>query len=260
MEKNDLYSIQSIKRAVSLLRCFSTDEPELNLIQLSNKLGLHKSTVQRIVKTLEAEKILRKNDNRKTYCLGVMILQLGKIVLETADIRNLSLPFMRDLSVGLGYMVFLSQVSDGQKICIEKVGTRHGMQPSIQVGHVVSLHIGGSGKVLLAFMDEAQVDQILDAELGPPSEETAAQKESLKRQLLEIRRKGYATGYEERVVGGAGISAPIFDHNDNVTASLSLVGLVEDIRRNETHLIPEIMDTARKISSLLGAGESMFPG
>ena len=252
MKKDDQYTIQSVQRAIMLLRCFSPDTPELNLVQLSKMLGLHKSTIHRMVKTLESERFLKKYEGKETYGLGVGILELSRIVLDVTDIRNIAHPFMLDLSVNTGFIVALSQVTDMQKVCIERVGIRTGLQPSIKVGQITSLHIGSSGKVLLAYLDEAQIDKILNTEYGLSTHENAARKESIKNQLASIRQKGYAVGYEERVVGGAGISAPIFDHRGRILASLSLLGFSEDIRNNEEHLIPKVVTTTEQITSMMG--------
>lgn len=253
MLEKDLYTIKSVQRALAILKCFSFEEYELNLVQLSKKLNLHKSTVHRFVKTLESEGFLQKNTEKETYMLGMKIFELGRVVHETMDLRNIALPVMRELAHSADRTVFLSVVVNKQKVCIEKVEAGQGLQPSIKVGQVVPLHAGSSGKVLLAYMSEEEVEEILAGqELFAFTPNTVVSKKHLQEQMVEIRKNGYAVGFEEKVMGGAGISAPIIDHHGQVKAAISLTGPTSIIQSQQDALIPKVVDAARKISAKLG--------
>ena len=246
----DQYNIQSIQRALALLNCFSTEEPRLGLLELSKKLGLHKSTVYRLIRTLEHENYLQKCNDSEQYTLSSKFLELSRIVLDSLDLRKVSLPVMQELSDSIGYLVFLSQKSNEQKVCIEKIGVRRGLQPTIRIGQILPLHIGSSGKVLMAYTPGKEVNKYLERERAFDTQE---KRDKYKAQLAEIRAQGYATGFNERVQDGGAISAPIFDFKGHIAAALTVAGLETNIRTDFDKLLPAVLTAAQKISYQLGS-------
>ena len=252
MSEKELYTVRAVQRALNILECFTFEESEQDLNQLSEKLGLHKSTIHRLVKNLEHEGFLEKKPKQEIYKLGIKVFRLGMVVHETMGLRKVAQPIMNELAEEAGFTVFLSVIQNGQKVCVEKVRGGHGLQPSIRVGQVVPLHVGSSGRVLLSYMTEEEVDKILDNHLSAFTPNTIIDKNTLKEQLAEIRRNGYAVGFEEKIIGGAGISAPLITYNGRVEIAISLAGPANAIRNNEKLLVPMVINAAKKISSELG--------
>ncbi len=253
MAKGD-YTIRAINRAAKLLKCFSFDNSELSLIELSKMLGLHKSTVHRIAKSLEEEGLLVKNNFRETYSLGMVIFQLGNVVRNSLELRAVALPFMQELVYKTGETVLLSVLSDSFKICIEKINGPQGLRPAIQIGQALPAHIGSSGKVILAYIDEKKVEAIVKK--NNLQNKTFTDIDTLKDELAIVRKEGYAVGIEERTIGGAGVSAPIWGYSGNVIASVSVVGPVDRIKQAGIKEIASILvDSAKKISINFGGGE-----
>ncbi len=254
MSKND-YTIRAVIRAVKLLKCFSFDNDELSLNDFCDMLNLHKSTVHRIVKSLEKEGLLVKNSPQETYSLGMLVFQLGNVVRNSLELRAVALPIMQDLVLKTGETVFLNVLSDSHKICIEKINSPKGLRPAIQVGQALPAHIGSSGKVLLAYLDEKDLDKILNkSNLKHFTDKTITDLSILKKELVTIYEKGYAVGFEETTIGGAGVSAPVWGYTGKVIASLSIVGPVERIRKGGINEIASsLVEAAQKISVNLGA-------
>ena len=90
--------VESVKRAFSILRCFSLDRPELGVTQISRELGVHKSTVSRLISTLESESIAIRNPKAGRYRLGVGLLELSGLVTLHADLHRITHPFMNQLA------------------------------------------------------------------------------------------------------------------------------------------------------------------
>jgi len=247
------YRIRSVNRALKLLKCFSFEKKQLSLNELSAMLGLNKSTVHRLVKTLEEEDMLKKDTASEVYSLGIAVFQLGNIYRDSLELRSAALPIMQALALSVGETVLINIYSEFQKITIEKVEGPQGLRPTIKVGHVLPAHVGSSGKVILAFMDKEDIDQqFKKRDLQAFTDHTIIDKEILKKELEQIRAAGYSVGFEERTVGGAGVSAPIFGSAGKVIASLSVVG--PDVRIKKfgiKKMGAAVVEAAKEISKVM---------
>ncbi len=124
----------------------------------------------------------------------------------------------------------------------------------MEIGKLYPLSIGACGKVLAAFLPEAEFEQVLEkyplAQLGPGA---IVDRNALREHLAQVKRQRYAVSVEERVMGGAGVSAPIFDDLGNLAASVGLYGPASRFTSEvEKRLISLVQETASKISRALG--------
>lgn len=256
-KKRSDYYIESIKRAIQVLNSFKLKEKELGVTELSKRLNLHKSTIHRILITLEDEAFIVKNQITQKYYLGIKLFELGHIVQNQMEIRTHALPTMKELAQKTEESVDLNIISDGRRVSIEKIESSQDIRHIIQLGKSLPLYCGGSGKVLLAFLPEEEIDKFITQEklvkLGP---NTITDPKKLKEHLNEIKRKGYAISFEERTLGSASIGAPIFDYSGKVVASLSVSGPISRFTKKKISLyIPLIKEAADRVSSLIGYRE-----
>lgn len=116
-------------------------------------------------------------------------------------------------------------ISDGKRVSIEKIESTQDIRYIIHLGESLPLYCGGSGKALLAFLSNEEIDKFITQEklkkLGP---NTITDPIKLKEHLKQIRKNGYAISFEERIKGSVSIGAPIFDFSGKVIASLSISG------------------------------------
>lgn len=160
-KKRSDYYIQSIKRAIQILNSFTPQEKELSITELSKKLNLHKSTAHRILVTLEDESLVVKNQITQKYRLGIKLFELGHIVQDQMEIRAYALPIMKELAQKTEESVDLNILSDEKRVSIEKIESPHDVRRIIQLGRSLPLHCGGSGKALLAFLPDEEIDKII---------------------------------------------------------------------------------------------------
>jgi len=254
LNNNPNYHVQSIERAMQILNSFSSDKRELGITELSNNLKLHKSTVHRILKTLESGGFIKRSKNTKRFRLGVKLFELGCIVQNQMDVREYALPVMQELAKKTQESIDLNIIIDDKRVSIEKIESPHDIRKIIQLGQSLPLYAGGSGKALLAFLPDSDIERIIKEEkikkLGP---KTILDYNELKKHLKKIKKDGYAASFEERIAGSASIAAPIFDYSGKVIASLSISGPISrftNMRAN--HFITLIKDSTKKISILMG--------
>jgi IclR family KDG regulon transcriptional repressor len=216
-------SMQTITRAIQILKAFSIDQKELSLAQLHHELGLSKSSLQRILNTLVANGFLEKDNDRKTYKLGLELYYLGKLVDEHSHLLTTAKPFLRELRDKLGENVYINIIEGKERKCIAFEEAKHALMTITHIGQTSPLYAGASGKVLLANLPHEKIEKYFEeTNLKPATEKTIINKEELQEELKVIREKGYAVSYGELVYGVFSASAPIFDKRNNVIAGISV--------------------------------------
>ena len=248
------YYIKSLKKAFKILNLFSFEEKEFGVTELSKKLNLHKSTIHHILATLESEEVVTKNNDTKKYRMGIRLFKLGSIVQHHIELREIALPVMKELSQKTGESIHLNLIVGRKRVIIEKIESLSIIRLVPQLGENLPLYAGGSGKVLLAYMTDEDIEKYFQKEkLISFTPNTITNPEKLLAHLKEIREKGYAIASGERITGATTIGAPIFNHSRRVIASISICGPTERFTDNKIQMfISLVKGSAMKISELMG--------
>jgi DNA-binding IclR family transcriptional regulator len=215
------YQLASLSRALNVLFVFSAQQPELSLEELSERVSLNKTSLLRILRTLEAEHFLLRSNGR--YRLGPRVLDLGNVFLSTLSVHRVAQPIMDVLARSCEQTVSLAILDDLEivYIAIEQAQREVGIQGEIGGRHPANAT--ALGKVLLAGLDDAQLKRLLKgAELKRLTHRTITIPEKLLAHLEQVRDRGYALDDEERGIGIRCVAAPIRDHSGNVIAGISL--------------------------------------
>lgn len=246
--------IQSIERAADVLELFLASDQELSVKAISEKVGLSKSTVHGIIKTLEYRGYLQQNPDDLKYKLGMKLFELGNMVINHLDLGKVARPIIKDLVEELMETVHLVIFERGEVIYIEKLDGPRALRIYSQVGKRAPIHCTGVGKAILAFQEEEETERLLsNTVLESFTEYTVTDKEDLKEQLQIVRELGYSIDDEEIELGLKCIAAPIFDHQGKVIAAISCAS--PKIRLNEEKLaevIKGIKQAAASISQNMG--------
>ena len=145
------YALQSVHRAVRILKSFTPDQVELSVTELARGLNLPKATVYRILASLVKEGLIEKNSKTGKYHLGIEMFRLAWSAVNHRDLRKCALPAMRELSEKTKESVALYIRAKHLRICIEKVEGPHLIRHFVKVGESLPLYCGGAGRLLLAF-------------------------------------------------------------------------------------------------------------
>jgi DNA-binding IclR family transcriptional regulator len=217
-------SIQSIERAVTILRAFTEAEPELGVTELGRRLSLHKSTVSRILATLQQEGLVNHNPETGRYRLGLGIISLAGVALGRLGVRAVAQPHLSGLVAATEETVNVS-VRDGREcVNIERARSPQPIRYVGWIGRRMPLHCTAAGQVLLAYLPfEAQAD-FLAGSLPAYTGRTVVDPEALKAILARICQQGHAIVHEEFEDGFSGIAAPIFNHIGQAVAAVSVSG------------------------------------
>lgn len=227
----------------------------MGVTELGSIVGLHKSTVHRLLHTLLLRGYVEKNLVTDKYRLGLKLVSLGQARLESTEIRAEARPFLNELMELTQEAVHLCLWENGKVIYIDKVECRNAVLMYSRIGRVASIHCTGVGKVIAAFLPEEQVIKLANENgLHYRTEKTITDINELLKHYKLIQSKGYAIDDEEHDLGLRCIAAPVRDHSGNVIASISVAGPTTRVtmERVNDELAKIITETANKISVQLG--------
>jgi IclR family KDG regulon transcriptional repressor len=243
------YSMSSIHRVIQVLRAFSVDHPKLSLTEISKRTEISFSSLQRIVSTLVYEGFLVKDEKTKQYSLGIELMFLGQLVTKNDVLLSRAIPIMEELNDETKENVSLNIIEHNERRCIYNLPSRHELSALTFVGHTSPLYAGASAKILLAFQEDAFIQDYMNTiEFKKITDTTVDSKETLLDQLSVIRNQGYAMTKGERVKGAMSISVPIFAQGNLLLGTLSVTFPI--IRQEEydiEELICLLKDAAKQI-------------
>lgn len=252
---NETGLVQSVDRAVTVLEILGRDGT-VGVSELARRMDIHKSTVSRLLATLERRGIVEQQADGVQYSLGVGLVRLARSVTEDLDVVALARPVAEDLSRASGETVNLSLLEGGEVVNVDEVNLSDSVLSVTWLGRHTSLHNTANGKIFLAHLDEAEVGRILAGDLEATTEHTVTDPGELRRQMAEIRRSGHAWQYEELEPGLSAVAAPVRDSGGAVLATISVAG---PTFRMSQERIPELtrltVEAAESISRKLGRTE-----
>jgi DNA-binding IclR family transcriptional regulator len=249
--------VNSIVKAVRILDLLKS-QGSLSYIDILKQFPLPKSTLFKILLTLESEELIRRDQASGKYELGVKLIEWGTGARSQLEIRKIALPFMQKLSEDINCTIHLTVVSHGEVLPIESFESGSTTWPHYLfhggVGIPAPLHATAAGKAILAFMSRESLEDTLKGKvLQKFTKNTITTMPQLCKALAEIRRTGYAVSYSEHYEMVRGVAAPIRDNEGKVFASLSALGVTS---RMTAEWLPEValqvITAANEISRLFG--------
>jgi len=247
---------QAVRRAVALLKSFSDARPEQSLAELAGATRLHKTTAFRLLSALSAEGLVARVPDAETYRLGPEAIALGTRALRASDLRSLARPFLQDLVGRTGESCTIETLVEGDVFILDEQHRRESPLPTPSVGTRWPAHATSTGKVLLASLPDAALATRLVAPLARRARKTIRSLAALRRELRQVRARGYAIAVDELEDGYTALAAPVQDHDGRVVAALSVGGPGVRLPRERVRaLIPELLQVAAALSRTLGNSE-----
>jgi IclR family transcriptional regulator, KDG regulon repressor len=254
---SDLY-VRSVARAVSILECFTLDNPELNLTEVSNSIGLSKSTTHRLLSTLESAEMVEFDKKTAHYRLGLKVFQLGSVVAKSMELVKQADPLLMNLAADTDETAFLLVADGNEALCLRRFdGMHHVRVLFLEAGKRATFNCGAAQRVLLAHMPEARWEEIIANHVRRMTQYSLATREELERDRREIRERGYSVSWEDVTLHACALGAPVRDTSGNVIAAVSISGIVQRFSAERLPgLIRTIMEVGDELSRRLGhAGE-----
>jgi IclR family transcriptional regulator, KDG regulon repressor len=246
---------QTVEKALSILLEFSPYNQPMGTVDLSAKLNMHKSTVNRLLHVLSRFELLQQDPQSKKFSLGKAADELGKALNRSYDAQLVAAagPHIDHLRNRLQETIVLEVLSGHSTILVYVAEGPGPVYVREAVGERRPVHASAGGKLLLAFSPPETRNRYLSRSLPAVTPNTISEPDLLRAHLDEIYQQRYATDDQEVHDGIRAVAAPIFNCNKKIIAAAVVTGLVQKISFDkDSSMIAHIRAVAAKISSQLG--------
>ena len=247
-------NVQSVERALSILEYISGSPDGVSISELSRELGLHKSTIHRILSTLVERGFVRNDEKNRRYKPGFKLFEIGSLVLNNLELRKEVHPFLEELKEKTGETIHLGILDEYEVLYIDKVESPQTIRMYSMIGKKAPLHCTGLGKTLLAFSSPSLLDEVVEKKgLKKFTNNTITEKEKLREHLKEVRERGYAIDDSEHEREIKCVAGPIFDYNNQLIAAFSISTPITRITKERMdYFIKLVLEYSERISKSLG--------
>ncbi|XVQ07165.1 IclR family transcriptional regulator [Spirillospora sp. CA-255316] len=249
------YRVEALAKGLRLLSLFTEQRPTWRVSDMATTTGMPMPTVYRVVMTLASEDYLEQLPNGD-YRPGVRVLTLGTAALRGMDLVEIATPRLRALGEATGETVNLCVLTGDQVLYLVRLRNSDLVTANIQVGSTLPAVYTSIGKLLLAHLDDAELETRITTgsfgEVRGPNGKLSL--DELREELAAIRRNGWAMQDEELAFGLRSVAAPVRDASGRVVAGLNIAVQSRDwsTQRIVRELRPQAVRTGQEISALLG--------
>ncbi len=234
--------ILSVLKAVRLLEALAREPEPQGVTELARQLGMDKSTVSRMLRTLESVTLVAQDGATRRYALGLGLVNFGQTVLRRLDLRAIGEDSLVALVQKTGECVHLAVLSGDRALYIAQKTSGLGVNVDAPVGTLAPLHCTALGKVLLAFRPEKEREAFLSKQgLEPFTRRTITDPTALRIQLDLVRMRHLAFDDEEFSVGIRCIAAPVFRHDCSVAGALGISATSPRLNDHRIHECEEVL-------------------
>lgn len=248
-------NVQSLERALMLLNTISEYPDGIQIARLSEKVGLSKSTIHRLLSTLLNMNYVAKVEETDKYKLGYQVVYLSRNMINNLDIINISKIHLEHLSNNVNETVHLCIEDNGEVLYVDKIESNQTIRMFSRIGHRSPMYCTGVGKILLSGMSEDKYNKIAQNTIyTSKTAKTIQSKQELDEEIELVKKHGYALDNIENEEGIRCIAAPIRDFQGRIIASFSISGPTSrmTMERVNDELIDKVKETALNISQQYG--------
>jgi IclR family acetate operon transcriptional repressor len=244
----------SVQKAVEILLAFTEYNQEVGTLELSEKLGLHKSTVSRLLRLLSHYGLIQSNKKTKKYILGKSALDLGIAAKRYIDGQLIvtAQSFLNELRDRLGEQVSLEVISGNSSTVVCHAASSLPVRVSSDIGRSLPIYAVAGAKAILAFLPPEEIDELLADEFTAFTPNTITDPRKFRLQLEEARKQGYSLDRGEYYPEVHAIGAPVFNSEGRPVAAVVLP--VPAFRMEallQSNGVALVKETAAKISASL---------
>lgn len=241
----------SIAKAISILNCFSFEKPRLRLKEISIATGISQPTAHRLLNTLREYNLIEQHEG--SYALGRGFLKYEGIVLNSMEIRRISLPYLEELSNNLKVNANLAVLEDSEVVYVARAETPYCVYGYFHIGMRRPIHCTALGKVLTCQNPQMAAD-VFKQGVKRYTLNTITDEKIYLEEIEKARLQGYALDLEEWSNGINCVAAPLFDAAGKIIAGISISGPTTTYTVDKIlEYVPLLIEYANRISVRLGS-------
>jgi DNA-binding IclR family transcriptional regulator len=247
----------TLSRAFRILSFLADNGMHSSIRELSAGVGLPRSTVHRLCQMMAREGVLTLDERSRLYQWGPRMMWIARAAYQTIQVRNVALPILRSITEACDEtsILIVYDATRHRVVFTDKIDCRQPVRYEPPMNVAIPAYAGASGKAILAFLPEAEIEKVIEMGLEPLTPRTITDPDRLRAELREIRRRGYAVSYSERIPEACGIGAPVFDVHGLVAelhVSIPEYRFTEEVKAKVVELL---LEGAKQASWLMGLPE-----
>jgi DNA-binding IclR family transcriptional regulator len=247
------YVVPMVANAIRIIEVFFGAGRDLSLQEIHAQTNVAKTSVFRILSTLEKLGYVHKVPETGRFYLGSKLARAARRVVPGTDMVRIARPELEKLRDLFDETINLATLQNGQVIYLEILESRQSFRMVAEIGCTAPFHSTAVGKCILAFPPDDQVVMAMkQAKLTRFTRNTIPNRAALTAAIAKVRAQGYAADIEENELGASCIGVPILDINLRALAVLSLSGPSARIRKNRHQIIQALKQTAGLIADRMG--------
>lgn len=217
-------SVRAVDRALDILLCFTREEPARSLTQIAESVHMSKTTVHRLLTTLEIKRFITRDKLTGLYRLGFRFIEMAALVLQDVELHRWAYPYLQRLSAEFGETIDLSILDGSHVIYLEVIESSQRVKLAAAVGQRLPAIFTASGKALLAYLPEDQIKKIISENIAESRNHTDTPVFEMLADLKATAERGYAIAEQEYEDAINAVAAPIFGAERYPIASVAIVG------------------------------------
>jgi DNA-binding IclR family transcriptional regulator len=253
-QKKPDYHVRVVDRVFAILEELADGSAKFGDVALAERLGLHKSTVHRLLAVMQHNGFVEREPASTKYRLGWRIFELGMAAASRLDILERAKPYVTQLVETTGETAHLGVLRQGEVVSLVNMESRYTVRTPATVGRHIPLHCTSQGKAILAFLPPDQVARQLKGYVfSRHSANTIVSKDRFLTDLALVASRGYAVDNEEYEEGLRCIAAPVHDHSGEVAGAISIAGPTFRVTGSRLPALSrEVKRIAAELSAALG--------
>lgn len=251
MEKESINVVKSADRVLDVFELLAARRRPMSHTEIGEALSIPKSSLTQLLRNLEARGYLELTPGPNTFRLGAALFALAKDATSEPDLITLIQPFVERLSAEINESCALNLLRENGVECVFSAMSSHPLLYIIRTGEIAPLHAVSSGKAILAFLPEAEREQIISRmTFERVTENTKTSAELLRKELRKITREGVAYSFQEYTPGIVGMAVPLLDEHH---APLGAVNIALPVIRYTSARNPELIEALTSTAAAIAA-------
>ena len=240
-----------VHNVIDVLRCFSKNEPLIGVTEIAQQVDLHKSSVSRLLATLESEGWVEQDPATRKYRLGLGLIAIAGPLLANLDVRLVAYPYLQELALTTQETTVLAVWEGSAAVTVEQIASQRTIKHTSPLGAQYASTGSATVQTFLADMSPETAEHLINS--GQVQLQPGWTMAEVRQRLNTVHQRGYAVNLQETFDDEIGIAAPVYDHRDKVVAVVLVAAPAYRVDDNTTAtLIEECLATAATISTRMG--------
>ncbi len=246
--------VKSVARALEVIEFIiqTSKPPTFTIIQ--RETNIPQSSLSYLLQELMSKQYIQFDNDTRVYLPGLQLLRVGALCINNTDFSREIWRGLKQLSDESGETTHAVILEDRFVILIAKHGGVNEIGAASNIGFKLAAHATAGGKVMLSSLSNKELDKYYAGIiLEKYTEFTTTSYAALCRELVKVRRRGYAIDYQENIPGGLCVAAPVYSKTNKMVAAVSISVLISNVTGPYLReLVKRVKATAQNISIHLG--------